>query len=240
MAVIVFMRGRSARALLLGLLLATLVAGRAGAIEPEPGDAWVRGVIGRAAAILAARLAEPERRREFGRYLAEEAFDFDSIGRFVLGPVVGKAGEAEAAEARRVLVDYLMVAYARILRRVFDGTVDIAGARLVGDGVIAVGKDEVSDVQASAPFAEWEKIPDGGILTLQARFKPHQGEALRAQLRVLKRAGRLRIVDIWVNGVSLARTHRDDLASAARSQRGDLPATLDLIRKKTARLSAAD
>jgi ABC-type transporter MlaC component len=231
------MIGRRFLALVLGALpilgLARLAAGQ----DLAAGDSWLRRAVGRAADILTSPGTDDERRRAFGRLLADEVFDFSAVARFVLGPSWNRASEAQRAEFSGVLLDYLIAAYTRLLRRLFAGSIDVFASRAEKDGLASALGDELARAEKTMARTDWSVVTDNDIVLLFVRFKPREGEAMRTMLRVIKRPAGFRILDIWVNGVSLARTHRDDVAGVIRAQSGDLDAAIAVVRRKTRQLA---
>jgi ABC-type transporter MlaC component len=222
------------------LLLRPAALGQGAASQGAPaGDAWLRRAIERATDILTTPGTDEERRLAFGRLLAEEVFDFQAVVRFVLGNHWAQASEAQRSAFADALLDYLIVAYARLLRRLFAGTIDVFASRAEKDGLAAAIGEELARAEKMLARTDWSVVADNDVVLLFVQFKPREGEAMRTMLRVIKRAGGFRILDIWVNGVSLARTHRDDIAGVIRAQSGDLNGTIAIVRRKARQLAGS-
>jgi phospholipid transport system substrate-binding protein len=206
---------------------------------PPRGDAWLRRVLERATDILTSPGTDSERRQAFGRLLADEVFEFAGLVRYVLGNYWNQATEAQRREFSEALRDYLIAAYARILRRWFAGDIDVFASRLEKDGLAGALNEELARAEKTLSQADWSVVDEGEVVLVFARFKPRDAEPMRTMVRLVKRLAEFRIVDLWINGVSIARTHRDDIAAVIRAQSGNLNATIGILRRKTAQLQGA-
>ncbi|MCH8998234.1 MAG: ABC transporter substrate-binding protein [Proteobacteria bacterium] len=203
-----FTRGLAAVAAI--LLLA--VAGPRPAAAAEPGDpaAFVRHFTERAMAVLADEsLAGAQRERAFRRLLTA-GFDIKTVGRFVLGRYWRKATEAERAEYGRLFEDLIVATYARQL-------LSYAGETLKVEGV---------------------RQQDGKSALVASRLLRAEGEPIRLDWRLLRRGDTWRIVDVVVEGMSMALSQRSEFKAVIRGNGGHVEALLEKLREKTRRVES--
>ena len=191
------------------LLVLTLVAATARGTQAGASDEaaqFVRGFGDEAIAMLSnAALGPEEREREFRRLLTKR-FHLKMIARFVLGRHWRRAEEAERDEFERLFEDYVVAAYARQFG-------NFAGEELK----VGVGRPQ-SD----------------RIALVESRITRPQGEALRIQWRLRRDDGGWKIIDVVVEGVSMAATYRSEFSAVISSHGGQIAGLLEVLRTKTA------
>ena len=139
------------------------------------------------------------------RALLLEGFDLKTLSRFAVGRYWRTAGETQRAEYRELFTDYIVQTYASRFGQ-------YSGERLqVSDGR-AVGKRD--------------------ILVKSQLLRPN-GAAVKIEWRVRQRGHKWLILDIIVEGVSMAITQRDEFASVIRRGGGDFSNLLTLLKEKT-------
>lgn len=180
----------TARRVVLALVLATSLAWPASALEPEQARVFVEDIADRATDILGDR-GSTSRAGDL-RNVLEAAFDLGYIGRLVLGPTY------------RSLSDEQRLAYDRAFERYVLGTYssridDYGGERLEIFGAERAGSQDVK-VQSRVVGA--------------ASTQP-----VRIDWRVRERASGPRIIDVEIEGVSMAISQRSEFASVVE-QRG--------------------
>ena len=200
---------RSALMLSAVLLVLTLVAAAAPSTQAGASDEaaqFVRGFGDEAIAMLSDPALSPvERDREF-RHLLTEGFHLEVIARFVLGRHWRRANEAERTEFGRLFEDYLVAAYARQLG-------NYAGEKLT----VMVGRPQ-SD----------------RIALVDSRITRAQGEPVQVQWRLRRDGEGWKIIDVVVEGVSMAVTYRSEFSAVISSHGGQIAGLLEVLRTKTA------
>ena len=203
-----FTRGLAAVAAV--LLLAAPGPRPAAAVEPGGPAAFVRQFGAQAMAILADEgLVGVQRERAFRRLLTA-GFDIKTVGRFVLGRYWRKATEAERAEYGRLFEDLIVATYARQL-------LSYAGADL-----------KVGSVRRQ----------DGKSALVASRLLRAEGEPIRLDWRLLRRGDTWRIVDVVVEGMSMALSQRSEFKAVIRGNGGRVEALLEKLREKTRRVES--
>ncbi len=168
---------------------------------------FVRGFSDQALATLSDEtLDEEAQAREFRRLLTT-GFQLDLIGRFVLGRHWRKASKSERAEFTQLFEDYIVASYSRQLS-------GFSGEQLVIEGGRPKGKS--------------------GALVASRLVRP-EGEPYHVEWRLRRGKAGWKIIDVVVEGVSMAVTHRSEFGSVISEQGGELGGLLEVLREKTDR-----
>jgi phospholipid transport system substrate-binding protein len=172
----------------LGLLLGLALPARAGA--PSEAAGFVDRLVGDAmATVKDGGLTDQAREQRFDTLL-RQGFDMPRIARFVLGRYWSEASAEERSEFTALFEQWVVRSYAPRLAQYSSETVKVTGARAEGD----------TDAVVSSQIV-------------------HQsGPPTRVEWRVSNRDGADKIVDINVEGISMALTERDQIAASI--QRG--------------------
>lgn len=196
-------------ALLLSSVLLVLAMMAAMAREPmadegqEAAD-FVRGFSQQAIAMLTDETLDREARiREFRRLLTS-GFHLEVIGKFVLGRHWRRASEAERSEFAQLFENYLVNSYAQKLG-------EYGGEQLVVQGGRPKGKS-------------------GAIVS--SRIVPPEGGPFQVEWRLRRAGDGWRIIDVVVEGVSMAVTHRSEFSSVIAGRGGKIDGLLDALRRQ--------
>jgi len=139
------------------------------------------------------------------RDLLRRDFDLPTIGRFVLGRYWRRASEAEPIEFVLLFEDYLVAIYGRRLGNYGSAGLTVTGHRADGnDDAIVYSK--IESYNAPVILLDW---------------------------RLKLREGGWRVVDIMVEGVSLAMAQRSEFTSVIGGSGGKVSGLLAKLRKKT-------
>ena len=180
-----------------------LAAGAAAA--PDTADEFIRVLADEAIQALADKtLSEGERESQFRDFLSR-AFDVLVIGRFVLGRYWRVATPAEREEFETLFLEFVVRTYARRLGEYGGETLNITDVR--------GGDDSDTVVRSEIVFPGFPEV--------------------RVDWRVRRTGGAYRIVDVTVEGVSLAITQRDEFAAVIRRNGGQVEGLLSALREKT-------
>lgn len=193
-----------------GILAAAfaLTAPAAAGISAEQSGAGVflQGLADEAVAVLGDKQISAETRQRAFRNLIRRGFDLPVVGRFVLGRHWRRAGQAERSEFARLFENYIVATYTRRLGYYSGESLKIVGERRIN----------ATSVQ------------------LSSRIDLGRGSPLRIDWRLSKRSGQWRIIDVVVEGVSLAIVQRAEFNAVIRRGGGRITALLALLEKKTA------
>lgn len=191
--------------ILFGIAVLAASPGRGHAAGTEDASAFLASLTDRAFAQLSDEsLSMPERRQRF-RVLFRDNFDVPAIGRFVLGRYWRKATEAERAEYGRLFEDLIVATYSRQLSSYAGETLKVEGVRQ----------------------------QDGKSALVASRFLRAVGEPIQLDWRLLRRGDTWRIVDVVVEGMSMALSQRSEFKAVIRGNGGRVEALLEKLREKT-------
>lgn len=180
------------RRLVLGLaLLAPLLAAApALAATAQDAAAMVKGLEREAIALASPSLSMSQKEQRF-RAMLHRSFDMPAVEQFVLGRNLQSATPQQRQAFSRLFEDVTTRTWARRFN-------DYQGERL-----------DVTNVRA-AP----------GGFEVDSLIQRPRGEPTQVQWRLQDGRGGLRVVDIIVNGVSMAITYRQEYASVIRNTGG--------------------
>ena len=183
--------------------LGATVASNAAAAA-ETADEFIRVLADQAIHALADEtLSEAERESEFRDFLVR-AFDVPVIGRFVLGGYWRLATPVEREEFETLFLEFVVRTYARRLGQYGGETLRILET-MSGGGDDAIVRSEI----VSPEFPE-----------------------VRVDWRVRRIGEDYRIVDVTVEGVSLAITQRDEFGTVIRRSGGQVEGLLSALRER--------
>ena len=152
-------------------------------------------------------LSGPRRYQAF-RGLLIDGFDVKAISRFVLGRYWRKATEAERAEFTSLFEDLIVATYSRKFA-------DYRGQILKVDAI---------------------REEDERMAAVASRVLRPGGEPIQIDWRLLRRGGSWRIVDVVVEGMSMALSQRSEYAAVIKGSGGRIEGLLVKLREKVARI----
>lgn len=176
------------------------------AAEKSGASVFLQGIADEAVAVLTDKNISAESRQRAFRNLVQRGFDLPSVGRFVLGRYWRRANDAERAEFLRLFEDYIVVIYSRRLGNYSGEILQVTGER---------------NLNATA-------------VQVSSHINMANGSPLNIDWRLSRRSGQWRIVDIVVEGISLAIVQRAEFNSVIRSGGGRVTALFAVLEKKTA------
>lgn len=145
-----------------------------------------------------------EREARFRRLLNDH-FDMAAISRFVLGRYWRSADEPQRAEFRKLFEDFIVGSYSARFSEYRGESFRVAGS----------------------------KSESGGTIIVHSRIDMPSSEDIRVDWRLRGDGGEFAIVDIIVEGVSMAVTQRSEFASVIQS-RGGVDGLIEALRTKNA------
>lgn len=186
------------------LVAFTLIAAApAQAAAGEPGQ-FVSTLASDTIAVLSNdKISDSERQGAF-RALLTDGFDLPLIARFVVGRYWRGASEAERAEFMATFEDYLVGSYAARLGNYSGQLLRVMNNRNV----------------------------DGNDVMVASEIQQGSGPAIKIDWRLRRNQNTWRIIDIAVEGVSMAVAQRSEFGAVIRAKGGKLPALTQVLRAK--------
>lgn len=167
-------------------------------------DDFIRTVANKAINSLANKQITASEKEEHFRKLLRQSFELKLIARFTLGRFWRRATKDQKTEYTKLFEDFVVKAYAARFS-------DYKGEKFI------VGKVR--------------KINDRDFL-VQSEFILMDGRKIPVFWR-LRNSKTLKIIDVLVEGVSMAITQRDEFAAIINRSGGKLDGLISALRKKT-------
>ena len=139
------------------------------------------------------------------RTLFLEGFDVKTLGRYAIGRYWRKASKEQRGEYLRLFTDFIVSTYANRFGQYSGEKLDVTGERAVK------GKDTIVQSQIVRP----------------------EGAPVRVDWRVRLRKSGFKVIDIIVEGVSMAITQREEFASVIRRHGGNIDGLISELKSKT-------
>ncbi|MEQ1890693.1 MAG: ABC transporter substrate-binding protein [Alphaproteobacteria bacterium] len=155
-------------------------------------------------------LSEPERFARF-RTLLSQGVDLPRVGRFVLGAHWRRADAAQQAEYQSLFSNYIIAAYAGRLKDYTDAKIAVKDA---------------------TPMDKGEHL----VATLITH--PKNPEPVHVDWRLREIDGELRVLDMSIQGISMALTQRSEFSSIIQQNGGDINVLLARLRTAAAPIEA--
>jgi phospholipid transport system substrate-binding protein len=185
-----------------------LLAGLLTAAPKEAGAqdarAFVANLGNQAIQVLGPSVSPTQRVARF-RQLFQDDFDVPGIGQFVLGRYWRTASPEEQQEFLRLFQEYIVQAYAARLGEYGGEPFRVLGSRPNGDETVVTSQID----------------------------RPNAGRVL-VDWYLTNRGGGLKITDVYVGGVSMKVTQRDEFASVIQRNGGRVDALLAQLRQRIA------
>lgn len=154
-------------------------------------------------------VSREDRRLRFGELLNHN-FDVETIGKWVLGRYWRKASDTEKAEYLKLFEQYVVITYVER----FD---QYSGEKL----------------QVKKSVAE----PGQDALVFSEINRPTGGDPIRVDWRVRVNADVYKIIDVYVEGISMSQTQRKEFTSVIRANGGTVAGLLGVLRTQIAKLN---
>lgn len=195
---------------LIALVVFVTVLGTAGTARAAANDAalFINQLGNQAIDTLRATNLTLDQREARFRRLLSQSFDLRFIGRFVLGRYWRSATPDQQNNYIALYGEYLLQTYSARLGGYAGESLTVIGARMAND------KDFVVSTSLARP----------------------SGPPIAADWRVRVIDGQYRIIDIMIEGISLAITQRSEFASVV--QRDGIDGLLTILRARTTKITA--
>ena len=192
------------RVQLIGTLIVAAGLLTAAPARAQDAQAFVAALGNQAIQVLGPSVSPAQRVARF-RQLFQDDFDVPGIGQFVLGRYWRTASPAEQQEFLRLFQEYIVQAYAGRLGEYGGEPFRVLGSRPAGDETVVTSQID----------------------------RPNAGRVL-VDWYLSNRGGALKITDVYVGGVSMKVTQRDEFASVIQRNGGRVDALMAQLRQRIA------
>lgn len=179
----------------------------AAALADDRPDGFVKSLTNAALVVGKAGDKDANRHQALER-LVTDGFDLTRISGRVLGPHWASASAAERAAFRGALTDYLVLTYAKRMGSTADATVTVLDSQQAGD-----------------------------VWTVRSAIAEGRERAYAVNWLVHRDDGRWRVLDITVDGISMAATYRDQFVAVIRANGGRIAALTSTLERKNRSLA---
>ena len=187
--------------ILIFILLLNLSYNHAYSMEP---DVFVQSTVNRAADTLGAGLTKSERMEELKK-IALETVDIRGIGFYSLGSHRKTATEDQMQEYEKVFKDYFLISFSSRLAEYSNPIIQVDSKNKINENYTIV----------SSTLAASEKRP-----------------AVKIEWRIYTKNKDLPVIrDLIIEGLSLARTQKEEFNSIIQSANGDINALFENLRE---------
>ncbi len=169
-------------------------------------SAFVQSLAGEAIAALTASGVTREQREQRARELLARYFAVDTIGRWVLGRYWQQATAEQQRNYLSLFEDLIVTTYVDRFSRYSGETLTVSRA--------------VADENS------------GDVLVFSQITRPAGGQPVDVNWRVRERDNSMKIVDVYVEGVSLGQTQRSEFSSVISRNGGKVSGLLDEMRRR--------
>jgi len=176
--------------MILALLGITPATGAQVTTSPEKAEKFIQDIGNRGFALLAKYDDKDVQHREEFKTIVRQGFDLDLIGRFALGGAWRSASPEQQREYQQLFAAWVLDSYSRRL---------------------GAFKGETFSIMGSQPIADTDAL-------VQTEIKRPDSAPIKAGWRVREIDGQLKIIDVVVEGVSMALTQRQEFASVVQRQ----------------------
>lgn len=196
----------------LGILIMLVCLGAAGAASADEkaarAETFIQGLADEAVGALTQPTLSREEREARSRRLLNDHFAVAAIGQWVLGRYWRSATPAERATYLRLFEDLIVVTYVDRFQR-------YSGERL------NVTRSLIDNAS-------------GDVLVYSEIERPGSGTPLDVSWRLRPAGGDFKIIDVFVEGVSLGQTQRAEFTATLNRNRGNMEALFAEMRKRIA------
>ncbi len=177
--------------------------GRA-AIDGQTAQAFIEGLADKAIAALTPPDIPQAEREARARQLLRENFAVETIGQFVLGRHWKAATPEERDEYLRLFEGLIVTTYVDRFKRYTGQRLKVIGSR----------------------------AEPGGDVMVDSEIERSGGAPISVSWRVRDENGQPKIVDVYVEGLSMGQAQREDFSSVIRNSGGKVSGLLDEMRKR--------
>jgi len=167
-------------------------------------DVFIQSVVNRAAKTLGGNLTKEERIEKL-KDIARETVDIDGIGRYTLGSYKNKITDSQMIEYRALFKEYFLKSFSSRLAEYSNPEIEVVSKKKLNENYTMVSSILVSTEKRPEVKIDWRvstKNPDSPL-----------------------------IMNLVIEGLSLARTQKEEFSSIIQSNDGDINALFSTLKK---------
>ena len=187
--------------LLIFIFIFSSISNNIFAIEP---DVFVQSTVNRASKLLAEDITKDEKIKKL-KIIAKETVDIKGIGFYTLGSKRKELSDDEKSKYAVLFEDYFLKSFSSRLAEYTNPEIDVKGKKFINENYTIVNSVLVSTSSRPEVKIDWR------IYT-----KNHDNPLIR---------------DLIIEGLSLARTQKEEFASILNSNNGDINALFKTLKE---------
>jgi phospholipid transport system substrate-binding protein len=182
----------------------TIIFSNISKVHSIEADVFIQSVVNRAAKTLGGNLNKEERIEKL-KDIARETVDIDGIGRYTLGSYRNEITDSQMIEYKILFQEYFLKSFASRLAEYSNPEIEVVSKKKLNKNYTMVSSILVSTEQRPEVRIDWRvstKNPDN-----------------------------LLIMNLIIEGLSLARTQKEEFSSIIQSNDGDINALFSTLKK---------
>ena len=186
---------------IVGLLIYTLSCFPSISIEP---DIFVQSTVNRASSLLSKSISKDEKIEELKK-IAQETVDIKGIGFYTLGPIRKTLNDDQKKEYLKLFTNYFLKSFSSRLSEYTNPEINVIGKKELNKNYTIVNSVLVATSERPEVKIDWRiytKNPDSPLIR-----------------------------DLIIEGLSLARTQKEEFTSILNSNDGDINALFKTLEK---------
>ena len=175
-----------------------------GKVHSIEADVFIQSVVNRAAKTLGGNLTKDERIEKL-KDIARETVDIDGIGRYTLGSYKNEITDSQMIEYKILFQEYFLKSFASRLAEYSNPEIEVVSKKKLNKNYTMVSSILVSTEQRPEVKIDWRvstKNPDN-----------------------------LLIMNLVIEGLSLARTQKEEFSSIIQNNNGDINALFTTLKE---------
>ena len=184
--------------------LLMIVSSSVSKVHSIEADVFIQSVVNRAAKTLGGNLTKDERIEKL-KDIARETVDIDGIGRYTLGSYKNKITESQITEYKTLFREYFLKTFSSRLAEYSNPEIEVISKKKLNENYTMVYSLLVATEQRPEVKIDWRvstKNPDNPL-----------------------------IMNLIIEGLSLARTQKEEFSSIIESNDGDINALFSTLKK---------
>ena len=169
-------------------------------------DVFVQSTVNRASEVLTKNISKEEKIDEL-KIIAKETVDINGIGLYTLGPIRKEINDSQKKEYGKLFEEYFLKSFSSRLSEYTNPEIDVLSKEVLNENYTIVNSLLIATAERPEVNIDWRiytKNPDNPLIR-----------------------------DLIIEGLSLARTQKEEFSSILTSNDGDINALFEVLKEFT-------